>query len=198
MASNWGEGNENTNQNDVMDVMEVEDMYFEEEDLATSSSSISDTKFDLVIGHIEDIIMEDEFQTMQHSFLEKYYNEFDDTEENKFIYTDIHREYVSLVEHYLENELCNRLPGFCMSEFSKLIMERKDELDGEIFEMLLTFSDFMSFKEMFLDFKAEKEGRTVDLSAGITVTNLGGDLCLDGASFCLSGHSMNGNSSSKH
>lgn len=32
--------------------------------------------------------------------------------------------------------------------------ERKNELEGEIFEMLLTFSDFMSFKEMFLDFKA--------------------------------------------
>ncbi|XP_053402171.1 ADP-ribosylation factor-like protein 2-binding protein isoform X2 [Mercenaria mercenaria] len=178
--------------------MEVEDLMFDEEDLATSSSSISDTKFDLVIGHIEDIIMEDEFQTMQHDFLEKYYNEFDDSEENKFIYTDIHREYVSLVEHYLEEELNKRLPGFCMSEFSKQVMERKDELDGEIFEMLLTFSDFMSFKEMFLDFRAEKEGRTVDFSAGITVTNLGADLCLDGSGFSLTGHSFNGNNSSHH
>ena len=40
-------------------------------------------------------ISEEEFQSMQHDFLEKYYNEFEDTEENKFIYTDIHREYVS-------------------------------------------------------------------------------------------------------
>lgn len=32
--------------------------------------------------------------------------------------------------------------------------ERKNELEGEIFEMLLTFSDFMSFKEMFLDYRA--------------------------------------------
>lgn len=40
-------------------------------------------------------VSEEEFQTMQHEFLEKYYNEFDDTEENKFVYTDIHREYVS-------------------------------------------------------------------------------------------------------
>lgn len=183
--------------------MEIEDLTFEddddlgfgEEDLATSSSSITDTKFDLVIGHIEDIIMEDEFQSMQHTFLEKYYNEFEDTEENKFVYTDIHREYVSLVEHYLEDELSKRLPDFCMSEFSKQLMERKEELDGEIFEMLLTFSDFMSFKEMFLDFKAEKEGRTVDFSAGITVKNLGADLCMDGASFSLTGQSFN---SSQH
>lgn len=32
--------------------------------------------------------------------------------------------------------------------------ERKDELDGEIFEMLNTFSDFVTFKEMFLDYRA--------------------------------------------
>jgi ADP-ribosylation factor 2-binding protein len=38
--------------------------------------------------------------------------------------------------------------------FDFFFRERKDELDGEIFEMLLTFSDFMTFKEMFLDFKA--------------------------------------------
>ena len=32
--------------------------------------------------------------------------------------------------------------------------ERKDELEGEIFEILLTFSDFMAFKEMVLDYRA--------------------------------------------
>jgi hypothetical protein len=31
---------------------------------------------------------------------------------------------------------------------------RKDELDGEVFDMLFTFSDFTAFKEMFLDYKA--------------------------------------------
>jgi len=41
----------------------------------------------------------------------------------------------------------------------------------------------------------EKEGRTVDFSAGITVTNLGADFCMDGAGFSLSGHSFN---SSQH
>ena len=40
-------------------------------------------------------VSEEEFQGLQTDFLEKYYAEFDDTEENKFIYTDIHREYVS-------------------------------------------------------------------------------------------------------
>lgn len=37
----------------------------------------------------------DAFQNLQSSFLEKHFDEFDDTEENKFIYSDIHKEYVS-------------------------------------------------------------------------------------------------------
>lgn len=41
------------------------------------------------------LIADEEFQVLQHSFLEKYFHEFDDSEENRFIYTDIHTEYVS-------------------------------------------------------------------------------------------------------
>ena len=70
--------------------------------------------------------------------MEKYYNEFDDTEENKFIYTDIFKQYVSqnashfhnnilinfiyqteLVEGHLESELQARLPHFNMDKFMK-------------------------------------------------------------------------------
>jgi len=31
---------------------------------------------------------------------------------------------------------------------------RRDELDGEVFEILLAFTDFVSFKEMMVDYKA--------------------------------------------
>ena len=47
------------------------------------------------------LILDQEFQTMQQDFLEKYYTEFEDTEENKFIYTDIHKEYVSMIKVFL-------------------------------------------------------------------------------------------------
>ncbi|XP_013395865.1 ADP-ribosylation factor-like protein 2-binding protein [Lingula anatina] len=104
------------------DDSDTEPMDFQEEELASSSSSIADTKFDITIGHIEDIIMEDEFQDLQQKFLEKYYKEFDDSEENKFIYTDIHQEYINLVEKFIEEELTRRMQGFCMSEFSKQLV----------------------------------------------------------------------------
>ncbi|XP_067651018.1 ADP-ribosylation factor-like protein 2-binding protein isoform X1 [Haliotis asinina] len=179
--------NTNTDDHEPMDFQGIDLM---EEDLATSSSNTMDSKFDITIGHIEDIIMEEEFQSQQRNFLEKYYIQFEDTEENKFVYTDIHTEYVNLVEKYLSDELLKRIPGFSMQDFSKQLIERKDELEGEIFEILLTFSDFLAFKEMFLDYRADKEGRTVDLSDGLTVKSMQGDMSLDGSPFSLCGHSL--------
>ncbi|ELU02656.1 hypothetical protein CAPTEDRAFT_174401 [Capitella teleta] len=138
--------------------------------------------FDETIGQIEEIIMDDEFQDLQNNFMEKYWQEFDDTEENKFIYTDIHKEYTDLIERYVEQQLRLRMPDFSMADFQKQLISRKSELEGEVFEMLITFSDFLAFKEMFLDYRAEKEGRTVDLSSQLTITSMSSataDLCPD-------------------
>lgn len=40
-------------------------------------------------------ILEDDFQQLQQSFMEKHYLEFDDSDENKLSYTAIFNEYVS-------------------------------------------------------------------------------------------------------
>ena len=32
--------------------------------------------------------------------------------------------------------------------------EKRPELDGEVFEVLETFTEFLAFKEMFLDYRA--------------------------------------------
>ncbi|XP_060248184.1 ADP-ribosylation factor-like protein 2-binding protein isoform X5 [Meriones unguiculatus] len=65
----------------------------EEESFALSFSSASDAEFDAVVGCLEDIIMDDEFQLLQRNFMDKYYQEFEDTEENKLTYTPIFNEY---------------------------------------------------------------------------------------------------------
>jgi ADP-ribosylation factor 2-binding protein len=41
------------------------------------------------------VYADNEFNSMLEGFLEKHYSHFEDTEENKFIYTDIFKEYVS-------------------------------------------------------------------------------------------------------
>ncbi|XP_022266650.1 ADP-ribosylation factor-like protein 2-binding protein isoform X2 [Canis lupus baileyi] len=119
------------------------------------SSSASDAEFDAVVGYLEDIIMDDEFQLLQRNFMDKYYQEFEDTEENKLTYTPIFNEYISLVEKYIEEQLLERIPGFNMAAFTTTLQHHKDEVAGDIFDMLLTFTDFLAFKEMFLDYRAD-------------------------------------------
>ena len=104
--------------------------------------------------------------------MDKYYQEFEDTEENKLTYTPIFNEYISLVEKYIEEQLLERIPGFNMAAFTTPSQHHKDEVAGDIFDMLLTFTDFLAFKEIFLDYRAEKEGRGLDSSSGFVVTSL--------------------------
>lgn len=123
------------------------------ESLGVATSTTSD-EFDAVVGYLEDIIMDDDFQLIQRNFLEKHYQEFDDSEENKLIYTDIFNEYISLVEKYIEEKLLDRIRGFDMVAFTVSLQQHKDEMPGDIFDLLLTFTDFLAFKEMFLEYRA--------------------------------------------
>jgi len=143
----------------------------EEEILALGRSNAVDEKFDHTIGALEDIIMGDDFQDLQDNFMEKYYNEFEDTEENKLVYMDIFKEYTDMLECHIEQKLKEKVANFSMDEFQKSLISRKDQIDFDIFEMLQTLTDFLEFKQMFLNYKAMKEGRTIDLSRGIVVTN---------------------------
>uniref|UniRef100_A0A2K5E9H7 ADP-ribosylation factor-like protein 2-binding protein n=1 Tax=Aotus nancymaae TaxID=37293 RepID=A0A2K5E9H7_AOTNA len=77
-----------------------------------------------------------------------------------------------IMEKYIEEQLLERMPGFNMAAFTTTLQHHKDEVAGDIFDMLLTFTDFLAFKEMFLDYRAEKEGRGLDLSSGLVVTSL--------------------------
>uniref|UniRef100_A0A8C2VA73 ADP-ribosylation factor-like protein 2-binding protein n=1 Tax=Chinchilla lanigera TaxID=34839 RepID=A0A8C2VA73_CHILA len=143
-----------------------------EESFAFSISSPTEAEFDAVVGSIEDIIMDTKFQILQTNFMDKYYQEFEDTEENKLTYTPIFNEYLSLVEKYIEEQLLERIPKFNMSAFTTVLKHRKDEVADDIFNMLLTFTDFLAFKEMFLDYRAKKEGRGLDLSHDLVGTAL--------------------------
>ncbi|XP_022246438.1 ADP-ribosylation factor-like protein 2-binding protein isoform X2 [Limulus polyphemus] len=136
------------------------------------SSSGDEAMFDQIVGHIEDIIMEPEFQELQKDFFDKYCTVFEDKEENKLEYTTIFNHYTELIESYIEQRLIERLPQFSMVSFLEEMKARSSELDGEIFEMLLSFTDFLTFKEILLDHKAVKEGHSVDFSSDIIITSL--------------------------
>jgi len=44
------------------------------------------------------LFTDDKFQQLQQTFLDRHCMVFEDAEENKLIYTDIHREYVNILK----------------------------------------------------------------------------------------------------
>lgn len=142
------------------------------EDEKRISRSEEDRSFDEVIGHIEDLLLEEDFQALQHKFLEKYWDVFEPVEDNKLIYTDIFNEYNKAVEAYFVDYLTKVMPQFTIDVLLHQLNEKQTELEGEVFEVLSTITDFLAFKEMFLDYRAVKEGKVADLSCGISVTSL--------------------------
>ncbi|XP_055522355.1 ADP-ribosylation factor-like protein 2-binding protein [Wyeomyia smithii] len=128
--------------------------------------------FDTVIGHIEDIVIGEEFQNMANQFMDCYYHLFEAGEENKIVYTEVYQKYTSLVETFIVKNLNRRMSYFDMDLFALELETKKNQLDGEIFELLYTLTDFLAFKEMMLDYKIFKEGRYDDLDQGFSVTSL--------------------------
>ncbi|KAL1766723.1 ADP-ribosylation factor 2-binding isoform X2 [Sigmodon hispidus] len=125
-------------------------------------SSASDAEFDAVVECLEDIIVDDKFQLLQRIFVDKYYQKFEDITSNKLTYT-------LLAEKCIEE--LERIPGFNMAAFTTL-QHLKDEVAGDIFDMQLTFMDFLAFKEPFLYCRAEKEAQGLDLSSSLVMTSL--------------------------
>ncbi|KAK1120001.1 hypothetical protein K0M31_012732 [Melipona bicolor] len=157
-------------------------LIYDERNMGQSSKAIEDKLFDEIIGHIEDILLDD-FHAIQRKFLDNYWDVFEPAEENKLIYTNIFNEYNKAVENYIVNYLQKVIPHFNINTFLEHLNNKQNELEGEVFEVLSTFTDFMSFKEMFLDYRAMKEGKVQDLSYGISITSLKSCTNVDNNSF---------------
>ncbi|KAF6215631.1 hypothetical protein GE061_010387 [Apolygus lucorum] len=162
------------NENNHFNGNEREFCYCEgdEDDLCSEDSSVQMDYFDVIVGQLEDILIDKHFQKLQRDFLDKYCLEFDDTEENKLSYMEIFEEYVRTIERSIEERLKMSIPNFNMERFQMELVDNKDSLDGEVFEMLYTLSDFMAFKSLMLDYKAEKEGKNEDFASALTVVPL--------------------------
>ena len=138
-----------------------------EEVFAHHASTIGDKslhKFNLAIGVLEDILVSDEFAELQNVFFEKFYNCFDYGEENKLNYMDIFQQYQSSIEGHIERELQSLVPDFSMEWLSQMLSSHQDCVDMGVMEILHSFSDFLTFKDLMLRYKEEKEGRALDLS----------------------------------
>lgn len=83
------------------------------------SSEVTEKRFTETIGCIEDTLMDEKFLELRSDFMEKYWREFDESEENKLIYTEIFKKYQNTVEKYIEEEIRKNIRGFDMCEFEE-------------------------------------------------------------------------------
>lgn len=136
-----------------------------------STQDAETNKFDRIVGCLQDILMDSEFEDAREEFCRSNCKEFEDSEENKLVYTDIFARYTELVESCIEAKLVAAVPGFSMPEFMHMLDSRKDQLMMDVFDLLLTMGDFASFKEMMIDYQKEAArenegtGLRIDVSA---------------------------------
>jgi ADP-ribosylation factor 2-binding protein len=155
-------------------------------DLATSGDEVSSFEdefviigghpehnyFDAVVGAIEDIVMGEDFHEVQSSYLDKYWPEFsEDQTENLHSHFEMFKEYSQGISSFIEEKLKTLLEHFDMEVFVEQLTAR-GELDGDIFDMLFTLIDYVKFKELLLDYRAMREGKSIDLSNGISIKAL--------------------------
>lgn len=91
--------------------------YSEEEDIVCHS--LGSEFFDQVIGHIEDIVLSENFLKLHEQFLEKYWRIFEYKEENKLEYMEIFTEYTNTFEAFFIGELKKLMDNFDMEKFSQ-------------------------------------------------------------------------------
>lgn len=109
---------------------------------------------------IEDIIKSDRFESWRKRFVNKNVSHFTFDDENKLVYSDIHREY----EDEIERHIMEGMPkSFDMIQFMKQLPDylegsgRSDENVGNAVTTLLEVSDFIQFREMMLCTKRKME-----------------------------------------
>mmetsp|Transcript_21588 Transcript_21588/g.37298 ORF Transcript_21588/g.37298 Transcript_21588/m.37298 type:complete len:192 (-) Transcript_21588:61-636(-) len=131
--------------------IEDEEVFFEH-----NNSSPEDEEFDTIVSALEEILQDDGFQALLNSFYQDNCDKFEESKENKLEYTVVFDSYTAVVEKALEDRLSAKISGFTMEKLERIVLSKKDELSGEIFDLLCSLGDFMEFKDTMVAHKNAK------------------------------------------
>ena len=98
---------------------------------------------------ISELMALPEFKEASFKFFEKNKGTFEDTEENKLDHTDIHRDYVAIMEQIIEAKLKEKFTDEDIQEFYKTFknnLDKYEKMDPETVDILFGFIDFEKFK----------------------------------------------------
>lgn len=106
------------------------------------------------------IIYDKEFELAQRAFMEKNYDQFEDTEENKLIYTQIYEQFVSLLENIIIVKLELKFKSEDIDDFYTTFVDNMKQYEAEdavTVNSLFSFIDFEKFKESILLYKKDRD-----------------------------------------
>jgi ADP-ribosylation factor 2-binding protein len=123
-----------------------------DEVIATDDGSSTKDAFSLILQELEVMLMDEAFNERVDAFAEEHCHEFEDSDENKLIYTALFNDYSAMVETFIEERLGASVQSFDMAGFCATLAERAKANDGDLpppLEMLHSMTDFDAFKELF-------------------------------------------------
>ena len=110
--------------------------------------------FELATSVLEETIEADiHFRNLQNRFKAKYASQFTDEEENKLEFYTIFQSWIRKLDTYLTKKL-SIVPSFDIEEFIATMEERKDEVSPDLWNLILSFTDYQIFKDTMLEYKA--------------------------------------------
>lgn len=112
-------------QPEMTDFERLEDEEEEIFDNDVGEENTEDSKFDEMIGVLQDILIDPDFVGMQSEFCRNNCEIFDNVSENKLIYMDIFQQYTDLMETFIERRLHEKLESFSMADLCNQIQEHE-------------------------------------------------------------------------
>ena len=108
-------------------------------------------------------VMDKEFGDAQHAFFEKHMGEFVEDDENKLEYTQIHDQYIALLEQIIATDLGEKyseeqIDAFYLAFKDNLEMFEKE--DGWAYDTLWGLINFDKFKQQILTYKKDNSALT--------------------------------------
>jgi len=109
---------------------------------------MADEEYDWIFDFVLQFLESDRFDAAVMDFVDEKCDIFDDEEENKFIYTDIHREFCEHVEALIDSNLGE--VGISTEMFVDSCEKARNsrDINSTVFERLVAMDDFQTFKKI--------------------------------------------------
>lgn len=114
-----------------------------------------------VFTDLIDIVIKDDFNFARYEFFDAHSKKFEEEDENKLEYTEIHKQYVEVMEKFIDAKLAELHSAEVIEAFNQdFVKDHKkyDAIHPEAVDVLFGQVEFVKFKEQIIMFKQAMSG----------------------------------------